>query len=72
MIGWSMCVLAAVIWLPLGLVAAFGLAVTFGHNLVDPYLRALIRPAILSPLAWFWQVLYFGASFKSGYRGRAW
>ncbi len=36
MIGWSMVVLAAVIWLPLSVVAALGLIVMFGHNLVRP------------------------------------
>ena len=69
MLGWSMCVLAAVIWLPLSLVAAFGLALMFGHNLVDPYLRTLVPAAVLSSFAWFWQVLYLGASFQIWYEG---
>jgi uncharacterized membrane protein len=69
MLGWSMCVLAAVIWLPLSLIAAFGLAVMFCHNLVDPYLRTLVPAAVLSSFAWFWQVLYLGASFQIWYEG---
>ena len=69
MLGWSMCVLAAVVWLPLNLIAGFGLAMMFGHNLLDARLPELVPQAVLSPFAWLWQVLYLGASFQIGYQG---
>jgi uncharacterized membrane protein len=69
MIGWSMVVLAAVIWLPLGVVAALGLIMMFGHNLADPSIREIGRAAVESSLAWLWQLLYFGGSFNIGGSG---
>ena len=69
MIGWSMVVLAAVIWLPLGVVAALGLIMMFGHNLADPSIREIGRAAVESSLAWLWQLLYFGGSFNLGGSG---
>src|SRR5438128_9423542 len=35
MLGWCMVVLAALIWLPTAVIAAFGIAVIFLHNLVS-------------------------------------
>jgi uncharacterized membrane protein len=69
MIGWSMVVLAAVIWLPLGVVAALGLIMMLGHNLADPSIREIGRAAAESSLAWLWQLLYFGGSLNIGGSG---
>ncbi|MDQ3119703.1 MAG: heparan-alpha-glucosaminide N-acetyltransferase domain-containing protein [Verrucomicrobiota bacterium] len=52
-LGWSMVVLAALIYLPLGGVAAFGLVMIAGHNLLDP-----IRPAAFGTWSWLWTVLH--------------
>ena len=69
MIGWSMVVLAAVIWLPLAVIATLGLIVIVGHNLLDPFLRDLGQAASESALAWLWQLLYFSGSFRIGGSG---
>jgi uncharacterized membrane protein len=62
MIGWSMVALGALVWLPFEAIAAIGLAIVLGHNLVDPYLRDIGRAIGESPMRWLWQFLYFGGS----------
>jgi uncharacterized membrane protein len=69
MIGWSMVALAGLVWLPFGAVAALGLLIVFGHNLVDPYLRDVGRAISESPSRWAWQFLYFGGSVSLGESG---
>jgi uncharacterized membrane protein len=69
MIGWSMVALAGLVWLPFEAIAALGLAIVLGHNLVDPYLRDLGRAIGESPFRWFWQFLYFGGSVSPGNSG---
>jgi uncharacterized membrane protein len=69
MIGWSMVALGGLVWLPFEAIAAIGLIIVFGHNLVDPYLRDLGRAAAESPLRWVWQFLYFGGSVTLGRSG---
>ena len=69
MIGWCMVVLAGLVWLPLEGVAAIGLIIVLGHNLVDPYARELGRAAAESPSRWLWQFLYFGGSVTFGNGG---
>jgi uncharacterized membrane protein len=59
-IGWSMVLLAGLLWLPRWAVAAFGLAVVCGHNLLDPSMRGLVAAAGTSPHGWLWKVLYVG------------
>jgi uncharacterized membrane protein len=59
-IGWSMIVLAGLVWLPRWAVAAFGIAVVCGHNLLDPWMRALATAAAESPHGWLLKVLYVG------------
>jgi uncharacterized membrane protein len=52
-IGWSMVVLAALVWLPTWLVTAFGVVMIAGHNYLDRF------PASdFGPLADLWQVLH--------------
>lgn len=52
-IGWSMVVMAAVVRLPLPLVATFGIVTVAGHNLLDG-----IDPAVFGRLFWFWRFLH--------------
>jgi uncharacterized membrane protein len=64
-----MIALAALIWLPFNLIAAIGLAIVFGHNLIDPYVRDLGRALADDPLRWVYQFLYFGGSVRIGESG---
>lgn len=52
-IGWSLVVLAALVFLPLRAVAAFGLAMIFLHNLLDG-----VNSESLGPLGWLWVLLH--------------
>src|SRR6476646_9363165 len=56
MIGWCMILMAAIIWLPLPAIAAFGLAVICLHNLVDYYLPVIIPKVSESSVAWLAQI----------------
>ena len=69
MIGWSMVALAGLVWLPFEAIAALGLVIVLGHNLVDPYVRELGRAIGESPFRWFWQFIYFGGSVSLGDAG---
>ena len=69
MIGWSMVALAGIIFLPLPAIAALGLAIVFGHNLIDPYARAIGGAIAEDPLRWVYQFLYFGGSVQIGENG---
>jgi uncharacterized membrane protein len=66
MIGWSMVALAALVWLPLPAIAAAGLAIIAGHNLIDPYVREIGGALADDPLRWVYQFLYFGGSVRVG------
>lgn len=55
-IGWSMVCMAALIHLPLWGVAAFGIVMIAGHNLLDG-----IRPEAFGSLSWLWIVLHVQA-----------
>jgi uncharacterized membrane protein len=59
-IGWSMVVLAALVFLPLRAVGAFGLAVIFLHNALAPVLEGGESPPALM------RVLYAGGDFQLG------
>ena len=63
-LGWCMVLLALLVWLPLGAIAAVGLAVIAGHNLADPHFREWAQAAETSPLGWLWQILYLGGGFR--------
>ena len=69
MIGWSMVALAGLVWLPVNAIAALGLALIAGHNLIDPYLRDVGRALADDPLRWVYQFLYFGGSVNLGESG---
>jgi uncharacterized membrane protein len=66
-IGWSMIVLAGLVWLPLPAIAAIGAVVVAGHNLLDPVVRNLNPEG--PPPFWLWQVLYLGGEFQVGAGG---
>jgi len=59
-IGWCMILLAGLSWLPLPVVAATGLLLVAGHNLVDTHLDELIPLLTSSPFSGVWKVLYLG------------
>lgn len=69
MIGWSMVALGGLVWLPFNAIAALGLAIMLGHNLVDPYVRDIGRAIGEDPLRWVYQFLYFGGSVSLGESG---
>jgi len=52
-LGWSMLALAALIYLPLWALAAFGVTMIAGHNLLDR-----VGPESFGALGWLWQVLH--------------
>ena len=52
-IGWSMIVLAGLVFLPVRIIAAFGLALIFLHNALDG-----VRSDSFGPLGWLWVLLH--------------
>jgi uncharacterized membrane protein len=52
-IGWSMVALGALVFLPTWAVAAFGVVMIAGHNLLDE-----IDPAVFGPLTPLWETLH--------------
>jgi uncharacterized membrane protein len=62
-LGWSMIVLAGLIWLPAWGIGAFGLALIVGHNALDG-----LQPAMFGRLAPLWMVLHqLGAVYRSAH-----
>jgi uncharacterized membrane protein len=59
-IGWSMILLAGLVKLSRRLIAAIGLAIIAGHNLLDPHLQGITQA--LSGSGWesLWKILYLG------------
>src|SRR5688500_9999775 len=60
-IGWCMVLLALLVRLPLKAVAAFGLVVMAGHNVLDSF-PALAPGLAESELSGLWNILYLGFS----------
>ena len=58
-IGWSMVVLAGLVWLPAWAVAAFGVSMIALHNAFDG-----VQPESWGPLGWLWIVLHKGGEFS--------
>lgn len=69
MIGWCMVALAGLVWLPVQIVGVLGMLIIVCHNLMDPHVRTLAQSLAGDPLAWAWQLLYFGGSFRIGGTG---
>lgn len=65
-IGWCMVLTAGMVWLPPRVAGVIGIVIIFGHNLVDPFRAQLIPVLRASPLAWIWQLLYFGGGIELG------
>jgi uncharacterized membrane protein len=68
-IGWSMIVMAALVWLPMAAIATFGVAVVVGHNLLQPVVGSLGENGPSGALSWLWQLLYLGGGFQLGANG---
>ncbi len=68
-IGWSMIILAGLTRLSPAIVAAAGVALIAGHNVVDPFLPQLLPALQQSSGAWIWQILYFGRPVQLGEGG---
>ncbi|MEA2760755.1 MAG: hypothetical protein QOD47_39 [Gemmatimonadaceae bacterium] len=69
MLGWSMVLLAAIVWLPMPAIGAFGVGVIALHNTMD-FMSDATRTAIeQSSLSWLWQILYFGGPIQLGQNG---
>jgi len=64
MLGWCMIVLAALVWLPLRAIGAIGIAMIACHNLMDPYVPQIEQGLEHAPMAWLWQILYFGGEIN--------
>lgn len=63
-IGWAMILLALLVRLRPGVVAAFGVAVMAGHHLLQPFAP---NPWEMPPdqvLGWLWQIGYVGGEFR--------
>ena len=52
-LGWSMILLAALVYLPRWLIGALAVALIGGHNLLDP-----IQPESFGTLGWLWKILH--------------
>jgi len=68
MLGWCMVLLAALVWLPTAVIGAFGVAVIALHNVLD-FVSPPVEQLAQSPLAWLWQILYFGGPIQLGHNG---
>ncbi|MDX2060343.1 MAG: heparan-alpha-glucosaminide N-acetyltransferase domain-containing protein, partial [Gemmatimonadales bacterium] len=68
-IGWSMVALGGLVLLPAPLVAAIGVLIMAGHNLLDPHRAALTGNLATASLGWLWQILYWGGELRIGEGG---
>ncbi|MCC7133271.1 MAG: DUF1624 domain-containing protein, partial [Gemmatimonadales bacterium] len=68
-IGWSMVALGGLVLLPAPLVAAIGVLIMAGHNLLDPHRAALTANLATASLGWLWQILYWGGELRIGEGG---
>ncbi len=68
-IGWCMVLLAGLIFLPVRALAAFGVVLVFGHNILDAYSQTLYPMIAKSSWGWLWQILYFGGPIQIGEHG---
>jgi uncharacterized membrane protein len=60
-IGWSMVVLAGLVFLPTWFVATFGIVLIAGHNLLDS-----VKPSDLGWLSDFWEILHRKEMHREG------
>jgi len=60
MLGWCMILMAVLVKLPIRAVAAIGLLIIAGHNLLDSRFFPLASAMPEHGLGWLWTILYFG------------
>jgi uncharacterized membrane protein len=58
-IGWSMVILAGLVYLPTIAIGTFGIAMIVGHNVMDIVARPHLDAIGGSALSWLWGVIYF-------------
>ena len=68
-IGWSMIALAGLAFLSTRAVAAFGLVMIFGHNMLPALLGPAQQSLQSSGIGWLFQLLYFGGGIQFGANG---
>jgi uncharacterized membrane protein len=60
MLGACMVLMAAVVFLPVGVIAGIGLVIVAGHNAIDPFLPSVRAALEGSGHAVLWRIIYFG------------
>jgi uncharacterized membrane protein len=65
-LGWCMVLMSALVFLPLPVIAGFGVAVIALHNAVMPLLAQSDPRIAAGEGPWIWNVLYFGGQLTSG------
>ena len=68
MLGWCMVLMAALVWLPIAAIGAFGVGVIFLHNVMD-FVAPPSDAIAQSALGWLWQILYYGGPIQLGAHG---
>ncbi|HKE02360.1 MAG TPA: heparan-alpha-glucosaminide N-acetyltransferase domain-containing protein, partial [Planctomycetota bacterium] len=66
-IGWSMVLLAVLVWLPTAVVGAFGVLVIAGHDALAGWIGNL--PQSAPDWSWLWQILYLDGPLRVGADG---
>ena len=65
-LGWCMVLLAAIVHLPTGAIAALGLGIIAGHDAIPLLLHGQIAGLLATPAGPWLRVLYFGGAFTLG------
>jgi len=65
-IGWCMILMAGLIYLPVAVTGAIGVAIIVGHNITDAFAQQLAQTLGQSDSAWLWQILYFAGNVSLG------
>lgn len=68
-IGWCMVLMAGLILLPVRALAAFGLVIVLGHNILDRFSQSLYAMVEKSHWGWLWQIMYLGGPIQVGEHG---
>jgi uncharacterized membrane protein len=69
MLGWCMVLLAGLLWLPVPVIAVFGMIIIAAHNVLDFYTAQIIPALQSNNMAWMAQLLYFGGTVELGRTG---
>lgn len=68
-IGACLIILGGAVFLPLPVIAAVGIAIVAGHNLIDASLPSLLPAVRVSPWRWAWQLFYLSGTIPIGTTG---